>query len=83
MEGVVLQSWLQQLQREFEVRMVAIEQEANKADLESLALDEEMEDFETVTNDTGSVIHRDGNSLTSNHDSESMIEDDSNMTDGY
>jgi hypothetical protein len=42
-----------------------------------------MEDFETVTNDTGSVIHRDGNSLTSNHDSESMIEDDSNMTDRY
>jgi DNA mismatch repair protein MSH4 len=84
MEGIVLQSWLQQLQREFEVRMLAIEQEANQVDLESLALDEEMEDLESVlTNDNGSVVHRDGDEILSSRGAESMIEDDSNMTDRY
>ncbi|KAG9991175.1 hypothetical protein KCU78_g19768, partial [Aureobasidium melanogenum] len=58
MEGPVLQSWLQELQREFEARMTAIEREADEADLESLATDiddVDMADFETVTNDAASV----------------------------
>jgi DNA mismatch repair protein MSH4 len=83
MEGKVLQAWLRELQREFEVRMVAIEQEAIEVDLESFDLDVDMEDFETVTGDTGSVVLGDGEEVMSRSGTESMIEDDSNMTDRY
>jgi DNA mismatch repair protein MSH4 len=41
MDGAVLQSWLKELQREFTVRMAAIDQEAAEADMEGLSLDEE------------------------------------------
>jgi DNA mismatch repair protein MSH4 len=83
MEGAVLQSWLRQLQREFEIRMLAIEQEAYQVDLESLALDEGGEDFESVTYEIDSVIHRDDDKILSSRGTGSMIEDDSNMTDRY
>jgi DNA mismatch repair protein MSH4 len=72
-----------QLQREFEVRMLAIEQEANQVDLESLALDEEMEDFESVTNETGFTVNHGDMTILSSRDAGSMVEDESNMTDRY
>jgi hypothetical protein len=49
-------------------------------------LDVDMEYFETVTNNTGSVVAGDGNGdgeVMSDRDAESIIEDDSNMTDRY
>jgi DNA mismatch repair protein MSH4 len=83
MEGPVLQSWLMGLQREFEARMIAIEQEANEVDLASLDLDVDMEEPETVTNATGSVVNHEGDGMASSHRAESLIEDDSNMSDRY
>ncbi|KAG9700911.1 hypothetical protein KCU95_g662, partial [Aureobasidium melanogenum] len=88
MEGPVLQSWLQELQREFEVRMTAIEREADEADLESLAMDDDMADFEAVTDDAASVSRRDGYEATGSEEmstqyAESTIEDDNNIADKY
>lgn len=86
MEGVVLQSWLRELQREFEVRMLAIEQEAIETDLGSLDLDVDMEEFETVTNETGSITaggSGEEEMMMSSRGAESTVEDDSNMTDRY
>lgn len=48
MEGVVLQSWLRELQREFVVRMVAIDSDAREAGLEE---DSEMGDVEDTGDD--------------------------------
>ncbi|KAI4753592.1 hypothetical protein E4T51_13301 [Aureobasidium sp. EXF-12344] len=86
MEGPVLQSWLQELQREFEARMTAIEREADEADLESLATDVDnfdMAHFETVTDYAASMRSRNGHEEMSSQGAESTIEDDSNITDRY
>ena len=83
MEGVVLQSWLLELQREFEVRMLTIEQEAIETDLGSLDLDVEMEEFKTVTDETSSFMAGDEEESRSSRGAGSTIEDDSNMTDRY
>jgi hypothetical protein len=48
-----------------------------------LDLDVDMEDFETVTNNTGSVVASDSEEVMSSRGADSMIEDDSNMTDRY
>lgn len=83
MEGVVLQSWLKELQREFELRMLSIEQEAIETDLRSLDLDVDMEEFEAGLTETGTVASGDGEAVMGGSGAESTIEDDSNMTDRY
>ncbi|KAI5271768.1 hypothetical protein E4T47_04890 [Aureobasidium subglaciale] len=84
MEGLVLQSWLQELQREFGARMRAIDQEAEEADYGSLDLDDDDTTVsEHMTNDTGSVVYQGGDEATSSHYAESMVEDDSNIGDRY
>ncbi|KAH0408372.1 hypothetical protein KCU90_g21995, partial [Aureobasidium melanogenum] len=86
MEGPVLQSWLQELQRKFEARMTAIEREADEADLESLATDiddVDMADFETVTNNAESVRSHNGHEGMISQGVESTIGDDSNIMNRY
>ncbi|GAB7357527.1 hypothetical protein MBLNU459_g0052t3 [Dothideomycetes sp. NU459] len=53
MVGEVLKSWLKELQREFIIRMVAIDEEAREAELD---VDSEMSDAVTSTHDTEDVV---------------------------
>ncbi|THY06932.1 hypothetical protein D6D01_09839 [Aureobasidium pullulans] len=83
MEGPVLQSWLKELQREFAVRMKAIDKEADEADNQSLDMEEEVTTSEAMTNGTDSVEYQGGDEATSSHEAESTVRDDSNMSDRY
>ncbi|THY33876.1 hypothetical protein D6D00_00765 [Aureobasidium pullulans] len=83
MEGPVLQSWLKELQREFAVRMTAIEKEADEADNQSLDMEEDLTTSEAMKNDTDSVEYQGGDEATSSHEAESTVRDDSNMSDRY
>ncbi|KEQ84166.1 hypothetical protein M438DRAFT_365963 [Aureobasidium pullulans EXF-150] len=83
MEGPVLQSWLKELQREFAVRMTAIDKEADEADNQSLDMEEDLTTSEAMTNDTDSVEYQGGDEATSSHEAKSTVRDDSNMSDRY
>ncbi|THX49502.1 hypothetical protein D6D06_08528 [Aureobasidium pullulans] len=83
MEGPVLQSWLKELQREFAVRMTAIDKEADEADNQSLDMEEDLTTSEAMKNDTDSVEYQGGDEATSSHEAESTVRDDSNMSDRY